>query len=72
LKAAGQGVGISSQKFSSCIDDLKYANWTKNIASDSAKKNVNSTQTIFINDKKIDNAKDLLSLGTFKAAVARG
>jgi protein-disulfide isomerase len=72
LKAAGQGVGVSNQKFSSCIDDLKYANWTKNISAESAKKNVNSTPTIFINDKKIDNAKDLLSLDAFKAAVAKG
>ena len=72
LKAAGQGVGVSSQKFSSCIDDLKYANWTKNIANKAGSKNVNSTPTIFINGKKIDNAKDLVSLDAFKAAVAKG
>ena len=72
LKAAGQGVGVSSQEFSSCIDDLKYANWTKNIAAASAKANVNSTPTIFVNGKKIDNAKDLVSLDAFKAVVAKG
>lgn len=72
LKAAGQGVGVTSQKFSSCIDDLKYANWTKNVSNAAGEKNVNSTPTIFINDKKIDNAKDLVSLDAFKAAVAKG
>lgn len=72
LKAAGQGVGVTSQKFFSCIDDLKYVNWTKNVSNAAGEKNVNSTPTIFINDKKIDNAKDLVSLDAFKAAVARG
>ncbi len=72
LKAAGQGVGVTSQKFSTCIDDLKYANWSKNIANEAGKKNVNSTPTIFVNGKKIDNAKDLVSLDAFKAVVAKG
>ena len=71
LKAAGQGVGISSQKFSSCIDDLKYANWTKNIASDSAKKNVNSTPTVYINGKEIDRNKAYNSLADFMFAVEK-
>ena len=72
LKAAGQGVGISSQQFSSCVDDLKYANWTKNISAAASKANVNSTPTIFINGRKIDNKTELASLDAFKAAVAKG
>jgi protein-disulfide isomerase len=63
---------VTSQKFSTCIDDLKYANWSKNIANEAGKKNVNSTPTIFVNGKKIDNAKDLVSLDAFKAVVAKG
>jgi protein-disulfide isomerase len=72
LKAAGQGVGISSQQFSSCVDDMKYANWTKNISATASKANVNSTPTIFINGRKIDNKVELASLDAFKAAVAKG
>jgi protein-disulfide isomerase len=72
LKAAGQGVGISSQQFSSCVDDMKYANWTKNVSAAASKANVNSTPTIFINGRKIDNKVELASLDAFKAAVAKG
>lgn len=72
LKAAGQGVGISSEKFARCVDDMKYAEWTKNVSNEAGQRNVNSTPTIFINDKKLDNTKDLASLDAFKAAVAKG
>ena len=52
LAAAGQSVGISSQKFTNCVSKGTYADWVSNVAAEGAKKNVNSTPTIFINDKK--------------------
>lgn len=72
LKATGVGVGISSSKFASCVDNLKYQDWVVNVANEGGKRNVNSTPTIFVNGNKLDNATSILTLDAFKAAVAKG
>jgi len=44
-------------------------NWTKNIEADAATKNVNSTPTMFINGKQLDQAH-YLNLEALKADFA--
>jgi protein-disulfide isomerase len=51
LTILGKGVGITDKTFEKCISSGKYENWTGNIEADAAKKNVNSTPTVFVNGK---------------------
>ena len=69
----GQTAGITSQKFSSCVNKGKYLGWVSNVAAAGAKANVNSTPTVFVNGKEIDrNASEYFDAAKFKAAVERG
>ncbi len=69
----GQTAGITSQKFSSCVNKGEYLGWVSNVAAAGAKANVNSTPTVFVNGKEIDrNASEYFDAAKFKAAVERG
>lgn len=72
LAAVGQVAGIKSQKFSTCVNGGKYADWVNNVAAEGAKKNVNSTPTVFINGKEIDRKSEYFDRANFEAAIARG
>lgn len=73
LATLGQTAGITSQKFSSCINKGDYLGWVSNVAAAGAKANVNSTPTVFVNGKEIDrNASEYFDAAKFKAAVERG
>jgi protein-disulfide isomerase len=72
LAAAGQAVGITSQEFVTCVNEGKFADWVGNVASEGAKKNVNSTPTVFINGKELNRGNDYYDRNLFKAAVERG
>ena len=73
LASLGQTAGITSQKFSSCVNKGKYLGWVSNVAAAGAKANVNSTPTVFVNGKEIDrNASEYFDAAKFKAAVERG
>ena len=50
----GKSIGINSTTFESCVNDGKYVDWTTNVASASAKADVNSTPTVLINGKPLD------------------
>ena len=56
LIALGQGVGITSDKFKSCVANLDYKGWVNNVAASGGKANVNSTPTVFVNGKEIRRA----------------
>jgi len=56
LIALGHSVGITSPTFDSCVSSGKYLAWTGNINTDAAAKNINSTPTVLVNGKKIENA----------------
>ena len=72
LAAAGESVGITSQKFSSCVTNGKYADWVGNVAKAGADKNVNSTPTVFINGKELNRGNEYFDRAKFVAAVERG
>lgn len=73
LATLGQTAGITSQKFSSCVNKGDYLGWVSNVAAAGAKANVNSTPTVFVNGKEIDrNASEYFDAAKFKAAVERG
>ena len=53
LALLGHSVGISSNVFDSCINKGKYLNWSNNINTDAAAKNINATPTILVNGKAL-------------------
>jgi protein-disulfide isomerase len=65
LASLGQTAGITSQKFSSCVNKGDYLGWVSNVAAAGANANVNG--------KEIDrNASEYFDAAKFKAAVERG
>lgn len=72
LAASGPSAGITSQKFTTCVNKGKFADWVGNVASEGAKKNVNSTPTVFINGKELNRGNDYYDRNLFIAAVERG
>ncbi|CAN2196176.1 DsbG Protein-disulfide isomerase [Candidatus Nanopelagicaceae bacterium] len=72
LAAAGQSVGISSQKFTNCVTKGEYADWVSNVAAEGAKANVNSTPTVFINGKELTRGNAYYDRNQFQAAVEKG
>jgi len=69
LQDLGAQVGATSDKFTACVKDGTYAQWVANVASDGAKKNVNSTPTVFINGVEMDRNTQYFNLEAFKAAL---
>ncbi|MEI6763308.1 MAG: thioredoxin domain-containing protein [Actinomycetes bacterium] len=69
LKLLAITAGDTSKATGSCIDSGKYTNWTNNVEADAAKKNVNSTPTMFINGKQLNQAH-YLDLAALKADFA--
>jgi protein-disulfide isomerase len=58
-------VGITSEKFKSCVANLDYQGWVNNVASAGSEKNVNSTPTVFINGKEIRRGTSGTDLGEY-------
>ena len=71
LVALGQGVGITSDKFKSCVANLDYQGWVNNVADEGAKRNINSTPTVLINGKEIDRETAYSSLAGFMLAIEK-
>ena len=65
----GKSIGINSTTFESCVNDGKYVDWTTNVASASAKADVNSTPTVLINGKLLDRNTQYGDPANFKAAL---
>jgi protein-disulfide isomerase len=72
LKDAGAAIGITNEKFSTCVLNSSYAVWVDNVATAGAAKNVNSTPTVFVNGKEIDRETQYFDPAGFKAAVEQG
>ena len=70
LKSIGAAVGITSDKFSTCVDNGGYSDWVKNVAEAGAKANVNSTPTVFVNGKEIDRNSEYFNVEAFAKAIA--
>ena len=70
LKSIGAAVGITSEKFSTCVDNGGYADWVKNVAEAGAKANVNSTPTVFVNGKELDRNTEYFNVEAFAKAIA--
>jgi protein-disulfide isomerase len=68
----GKSVGINSAKFETCIKDGNYVKWTGNVSAASAKANVNSTPTIFVNGKQLDRNTEYGDPVKFREALAAG
>jgi protein-disulfide isomerase len=67
----GLGLGISSADYDKCISSNQYMGWVKNVADEGAKRNINSTPTVFINGKEIDRDKAYASLAEFMLAIEK-
>lgn len=78
LNILGASVGLTSNKFQTCVNSGSYGGWVNNVAADGAKKNINSTPTVFINGKELNRGDGKTDLGqyfdaaAFKAAVEKG
>lgn len=72
LTTLALGLGISSPDYDKCVQNQDYMGWVKNVAEEGAKRNVNSTPTVFINGKEIDRNGEYFNADKFKAAVERG
>ncbi len=72
LKDAGAAIGITSEKFSTCVLNNSYAGWVDNVAAAGAANNVNSTPTVFVNGKEIDRQTQYFDAAAFKAVVEKG
>ncbi len=72
LVELGKSIGITSGTFETCVNDGKYIKWTSNVATASAKANVNGTPTIFVNGKQLDRNTEYGDQAKFKAALAAG
>ncbi|CAB4619855.1 MAG: thioredoxin domain-containing protein [Actinobacteria bacterium] len=70
LIALGQAVGITSDKFKSCVNNLDYKNWVNNVAASGGEQNINSTPTVFVNGKEIRRATSATELGDYFDPVA--
>jgi protein-disulfide isomerase len=73
LTGLGEGVGITSDKFKSCVANLDYQGWVNNVAAAGSQQNVNSTPTVFVNGKEIRRSTSPTDLGDYfdPAAFAR-
>ncbi len=65
------GLGITSKEYEKCVNKNEYKDWVVNVANEGAKRNINSTPTVFINGKEIDRDKAYNSLGEFMLAVSK-
>ena len=65
------GLGISSKEYDKCVSNNEYKGWVVNVANEGAKRNINSTPTVFINGKEINRDTDYNSLGDFMLAVSK-
>ena len=65
------GLGITSKEYEKCVNNNLYKDWVVNVANEGAKRNVNSTPTVFINGKEIDRDTAYNSLGEFMLAVSK-
>jgi protein-disulfide isomerase len=71
LTTLSLGLGISSKDYDKCITTNKYKDWVVNVANEGAKRNINSTPTVFINGKEIDRTTGYNSLAGFMLAVSK-
>jgi protein-disulfide isomerase len=72
LVELGRSIGITSGAFETCVNDGKYIKWTSNVATASAKANVNGTPTVFVNGKQLDRNTEYADQAKFRAALAAG
>lgn len=69
LIALGSSVGITSNNFKKCVANLDFGGWVNNVAADGAKRNINSTPTVFVNGKELDRNTQYYDLKAFTAAL---
>jgi len=64
-------LGITEKSYDKCIANNEYKDWVVNVANEGAKRNINSTPTVYINGKEIDRNKAYNSLAEFMLAVKK-
>jgi protein-disulfide isomerase len=65
LVSLGESLGITSDKFKSCVANLDYKEWVNNVAASGSEKNINSTPTVLVNGKEIRRATSNTDLGDY-------
>lgn len=69
LIKSGAAVGLTSSKFTECINKGTYSGWVENVANDGSAQNVTSTPTVKVNGKEIDRNTQYMDAAAFKKAV---
>jgi protein-disulfide isomerase len=72
LISIAETVGLTSESFKSCVNDLKFEGWVGDVADAGAKSGINSTPTVLVGGKEIDRNTEYFDAAKFKAAVERG
>jgi protein-disulfide isomerase len=70
MLSLGKSIGLSTQKFTDCVNNNKFTGWVKSVEDAAAAKNVNATPTVFVNGKEIDRKTQYMDANAFKAAIA--
>ena len=60
LVQIGVGVGLTDSTFAQCVTSQKYANWVAHNTDAAASKNIQSTPTVLVNGKQIQNTVNAL------------
>ena len=71
LIALAAKIGVTDQKFVSCVNSNKYGPWVDFIANDGSNKGVTSTPTVLINGTEINRNTDYMSAANFQAALKK-
>ncbi|MFG1921317.1 DsbA family protein [Cryptosporangium sp. NPDC048952] len=50
-----KSAGITGDTFTKCVDDQKYADWTKSVTDEASKAGVNGTPTVKVNGTSLEN-----------------
>ncbi len=69
LLEVGKRLGITSSEFEDCVTSMKNADNVKNVANSMSKYKVDSTPTVFINNKLWRPSTNTFNVDEFKAAV---
>ena len=55
MVSLAQKAGITGDTFTKCVDDQKYADWTKSVTDEASKAGVNGTPTVKVNGTALEN-----------------
>ncbi|GAA4208379.1 DsbA family protein [Actinocatenispora rupis] len=61
IVAAGKAAGITDASFATCVTSQKYRDWVSHVSNQASGKGVQSTPSVFVNDKQVDPSATALA-----------